>query len=360
MVLGRIWNFAKRHRKKLIFTTAIVGGAYITWNVVLPKLQERLMKKLLAELTQGAAGGQAGSTEEAQRKSFEHKQKVSDAYARRRLAALRAKQNTQFAEEACTARLKAAQGKEAKFEAFKAFQVECLAKAASAVYMFHLALLLHRVGFNIAGRELGVGGIESQSDDKMDVHESFLQLLGHMEDSSARIADAIRKAVRDCVVEFGVEPTTPVGQKALEKLIVKSCREANKELLAESKGASLLLPDNLDETVAQADRPGVKRLLDEARDYLDSPHFLQVFEVAAARGAQLFSQGLEQELAGGTGVTGPWPMAKFFGPLTKLAGSILDDSGDGDFSAQAFTRYFAEEPRLAEFCEGLFLQSSRT
>jgi len=350
MVFGRVWNFVKRHKKKLIFSTIVVGGSYVAWNVLLPKLQDHLMNMMLAKLAGG--GDSAESMEAKRRERFEHKQQVADAHARKKLAALRAKQNANFREEACTARIKEAQGKEAKLEAFKAFQVECLAKAVSALYLLHLSLVLHRIGFNIAGRELGTASGDDEA------HAAFLQTLDNLEECSARIADAIRKVVRECIVETSVAPTTLVGQMTLEKLLTKASREANKELLAGSKASALLLPDEVNERPPKAQQKAVKRLLDEARDYLDSPQFLQVFEVATTRGATQMSRGLEQEITQAVGGDGPWPMAKFFGPLTKLAGLCLDDS-DGDYSAKDFSRRFAEEPRLAEFCEGLFFQDAR-
>jgi len=367
-MFGRLWNFAKRHKKKFIFSGIFAGGAYVAWRVLLPRLQEHLLQRLLKELAKEASGG--GDTEESAAEKrlarFEHKQKVSDGHARRKLAVLRAKQNSHFNEEACTARVRDAQGREAKLEAFLALQVECVAKAASALYMLHLTLILHRVGFNIVGRELA-GGSESGNNDGVastegaeadSFHAAFLQCLDHLhEDGAAKIAEAIRKAVSICMDRAKLGPQSKVSREELEKLLIDSCREADSDLLEQSKGAALLLPDGLNDRAPAAQRAEVKRLLDEARDYLDSPQFVQVFQVLSSSGARRLAEVLQEEIAGGAGAEGPWAMAKFNGALTKTAGALLDDDEEvGELGGAAFVRRFSEEPKLRELCEGLYFQ----
>lgn len=356
----------------MIFSGIFAGGVYVAWRVVLPRLQERLLQKLLKELAQEASGDIEESAASKRLARFEHKQQVSDAHARRKLAALRAKQNEHFKEEACTARVKDAKGREAKLEAFTALQVECVAKAVSALYMLHLALLMHRVGFNIVGRELtgelGDSGAGNSSDgatstkggDGQSVHAAFLKCLDHLhEEGAAKIAEAIRKAVSVCTDRAKLGPQSKVSQNDLEKLFLDTCREADSGILQHSKGSALLLPDGLNDCVPAAEQAEVKRLLDEARDYFDSPQFVQVFEVTLCSGTRRLAEVLQEEVAGGSAFEGPVPMAKFNGPLTKIAGSLLDeDEAVGELGGAAFARRFSEDPRLRELCEGLYFQGN--
>jgi len=348
MVFSRLWNFAKRHRKKLFVGTVVVaGGSYVAWTVLLPRLQEYMLQRLMKELTG------ADSPEDARarrREQFEHKQQISDTHARRKLAALRGRLNALFAEGECTQKVQEAKTREAKLEALGALQVECLAKAAAAVYMFQLILLVHRVGFNIVGREVGSRSPEHEEE----VHAAFLQTLEFLEGVGAvRVAEVVRRAARTCVDRADLTPTKAIDTRSLEKILAAVCREADKELLAEAKGAATFLPDELNSKPPDTVRKPVQRLLDEARDYLDSPQFLQVFQKATAGGAKLMAQKIEQEMSG----DGPWPAAKFTGPLTKNAGLALDDSDSTvAFNGAALASKFAEDPRLTEFCEGLFFQ----
>lgn len=379
MMIGRLWNFAKRHKKKFFFGTVFCGGAYAAWQFLLPRLQDRLMQKLLRDLEKASAEDAAEAAEERRRQRFQHKQQVSDAHARRKLSALRARQNSSFDVEGCKLRVTQAKSKEQKLEAFTTLQVECLAKAASALLSLQLLLLLHRVGFNISGRELaegsdaGAAGAEDSKADE-DAHAVFLEALDHVQGQSfEKIASAVRTSMRNSMERANLAPTAAVTREALEKLFVDGCRGAAAELVGQSRGAALLLPDSLDDRAAKEHQAVAKRLLDEARDYLDSPQVVQVLQVCASEGAALLAAALAAELAAGAGVAsgsgadaGPWPLAKFNGPLTKLAGCMLEDvAGDGAPAEEqaaplgaSLVQQFAKQPRVEELCRGLYFQGA--
>merc|ERR1719221_338864 len=127
------------------------------------------------------------------------------------------------------------------------------------------------------------------------------------------IARAVRTAALKCATSMGLEPRTKATAELLQKLVVDACREVDAELLGPSKAPTTLLPDDLDAKVSEANRAEVKRLLDEARDYLESPQFLQVFQGATSKAAEVLAKGLVAEASG----EGPWPLAKLHGTMIK-------------------------------------------
>ena len=58
-MLQRIWNIAKRHRKKLVFSAVLAGGTYYVWKIWLLKFQQLLIQNFLKEgrLARGVSGG---------------------------------------------------------------------------------------------------------------------------------------------------------------------------------------------------------------------------------------------------------------------------------------------------------------
>lgn len=351
-MLGRLWNFAKRHRKKFIFSAIFAGGAYIAWQKFLPTIQERMLQRLLKELADSASS--AGKKEapvdtaEKRRKRFEHKQEISDAHALKKLPALRQRQNTSFLDEACSAALKDAKDKGAKLEAFKALQVECLAKVASALYSLHLVLLTHRVGFNIVGREVEAGSGE----DAEGAHVEFLAALEHPTSAGFdSVAQALRAATLKCGAsrQPPLAPQTKMTAETLQEFLSEVCREADEALL--TKAVAVMLPEGLEANASEATRKEVKRLLDEARDYLESPQFRQVFQAAVADALGPLAKGIVAELSG----EGPWSLAVLFGHMTKNAGVLMDATDEAsDLSAFQCARRFAEKPEVVQLSEGLY------
>lgn len=359
-----MWNFAKRHKKKLIFSAVVAGGAYAVWRSLQPKLEElQELQKLLSKLAEASsAGGAEGadganSAEEKERKQrqrFENKQQTSDVHARKYLPVLEQRQNETFLVEACSAALREAQDREAKLEAFKALQGECLAKVASALYTVHLALLMHRVGFNIVGREVqvAVDKGEEQPDEAGSAYVEFLTALEHFSAAGfAGIAQALRAATLKVVASMEFTPRTQVTAELLQTFFSDVCREADTAILAQAKAPAMLLPDGLEANVSEANRQEVKRLLDEARDYLESPQFLQVFQTRTADATGVLVKGLVADAAG----EGPWPLGKFFGSITKSAGLVVAAEDEtSDLSGASCVRRFAEAPEVLQLCEGLY------
>jgi hypothetical protein len=376
----KLKNFASRHKKKLIFSGVVIGGAVFTWRVVLPKLQERLLKKLLeeaggADILKQLAGASSG-TKKRSREEFEHKQEVSDAYARQILKTLREmKFPSLFRVSECQARLQEANlSRDAKMERFREMQVECLARAVAAMYTVVVLMLLCRVTHNIIGRSIGAAGStttnpqDGTGDDKAvitpeeggtendEAHEAFLKTSTKAFEEQALddIASSARSAVAAHCEREGIVPTKRLESKDLQGLLHEVCLSIDEKIFAtksvdgaEVTAAAAILPESLDKEVA-AKTPGAKAMLDEARDYLESPQFLaaarRVIDVSIGRFVEHLGEATSTEIG-----TTPFPvLAKMFGPLMELSNTVLE--------ADAYAAGFTEEPVVKEFCEAMFFQ----
>lgn len=350
-----LWSFVKRHRKKFIFSGLVVGGAYCAWHVWLPKLQELLLRRLLQD-SKGLEDLLAPDAEEIRRARFKHRQQVADSYARRCLALLRPRHNSCFAIEDCTRRLKHAESagdRDLKAASFRALQVECIAKAASALYSLHALLLLHRLQFNILGRELAAAELKSPSptegQQENSAHTAFLECSNYFQDTGLRrVADVLRRAAATCLDRGKLSPQSKVVKSELSRLLCDICREADSELLTENAGAMTLLPDSVHEEVPLSQREEVRRLTDEVRDYLESPQVLAVFQAVTATGAASLAEQLSASDSEAV------PLAKLCGRLIELSNELLD----AESGCTPFIERFSDEAKLMQLCEGLYFSSS--
>ncbi|CAE8645920.1 unnamed protein product, partial [Polarella glacialis] len=112
---------------------------------------------------------------------------------------------------------------------------------------------------------------------------------------------------------------------------------------------TLLPPD-----VAGAGSEEMKRLLDEARDYMESPQLLEVFRVVTASAAdRIAEQLLEVDAKDVFSDGSSLPLAKLFGSFIALSKSLLDPEAE---QCRSSIRRFADQSVLNQFCEGLFFQ----
>lgn len=383
----RMWAFVKRHRKKFIFSGVLFGGGYVAWRVLLPRLMRHLMERALKSVEEegglekllGLAGeGDEASRKEAEelkkRQDFEHKQQVSDKHVRKSLDAVNARHMPSFSVDECTAKLKEAKTKEEKLKCLEAIQAECLARTASAVYTLEILLLLHRVEFNIVGREIAAASSAGKkfvadgcavSDEDAEAQAEFLASTHYVQEEGLKqLASSVRSAVKACIEEAGLGPSTPVTADSLQRFFNDVFQKSNSELLTRGKGehvqaiaAATLLPDSLEAQVKQQEK--VKPLLNEARDYLDSPQFMDVFQAVSSGAAEHLAASMGDGaadpasalLAGGKSC----PMAKLFGPLIQNSQATLSCDDRGGFVAR-----FAKDEKVRRLCEALYFQDAKS
>lgn len=352
-MIRRLWNFVNRHRKKLIFSTLfVVGGVYVSRQVLLPRLQQYLIQRLLQDELMG--GDKSRNSEATKKAQFERRQQVADQWAHKKLIELKDGHNANFSIVECKDNITQAKDASEKARQLKLLQVECLARTISAIYVLHLTLLLDRVGFNIISREIraaqrstgdGDDDHNSEEDDAAHAaHTAFLEVAEHLQkEGLGRIATGVRKAVNACVDAEGLAPQTKVTRVSFEKFFLEVCAKVDIELLGENKSVETLLPETLDAKVQQAGHPKqVKILLDEARDWVESPQFLNVFK-------QTITDAVSHTVADAQPLVdgGSCPLAKLFGQLMLI--SIFGSEG-----CNAFVSRFASNAVVSEFCEAIY------
>mmetsp|Transcript_51287 Transcript_51287/g.109029 ORF Transcript_51287/g.109029 Transcript_51287/m.109029 type:complete len:398 (+) Transcript_51287:117-1310(+) len=391
-MFGGLWNFLKRHKKKILFGSLAAGAtSYVTWQYVKDWLSDYMVQRMMKAIVDSAESGAAGSAEERRQERFAYKQKVSDSHAGKRLSTLCTVHGNCFEVQTYKENLQAATTKEGKLEAFRKMGEECVAKAVSSIYTIHLLLLLHRINFNIVGRELEVASEKEEAldEESLAAHEAFLLSLGHFQSASCNdIAKLIRKAVCDVMEREEMGPQVSVTEETLGNLFEVCCREADKECVGkQSDIASRLLPESLEAKIDAKIRAKVKALLDEARDYLESPQFLQVFQACCTCASKNFAAALLEDLQVAAGDThigiGPWPLAKFNGAMIKMSTSVFEQdvsasalvatestsdsaapateakeaSGENPRTLNsALFAAFSEDPRVEDLCSGLYFQ----
>lgn len=382
----RIWGFVKRHRKKFIFSAAFFGGTYVAWRVLLPRLMQHLMEralksmedeggleKLLGLTSEGDEESRKQAAELKKRQDFEHKQQVSDRHVRKSLDAINARHTPSFSLDECSAKLAEAKTKEDKMNCLQAFQAECLARTASAVYTLEILLLLHRVEFNIVGREIAAASSAGKkfgdsassptdgngtSEEDAEAQALFLASTRYVqEEGLERLASSVKSAVKACSTKSGLSPGTAVTAESLQRFFIDVFREADAELLLGGKGAATLLPESLDTEVAK-EREKVKRLLDEARDYLESPQFLDVFQAISSNAAEHLAASLGDGAADPASAplaTGKsCQLAKLFAPLIQNSQATLSGDDRG-----GFVERFAKDEKVTKLCEALYFEDAK-
>lgn len=291
---------------------------------------------------------------------FKHQQEVSDRYVRKGLAAFQERHNSVFNADAHFKNVREAKTREEKLESFRELQIECLSMAASSLYCLHLTLLLHRVEFNITGRELAFleakrPSQETKSEEDESVLSKFLETMHFFEEKGpATIASTIRQTVRGCIERLDLSPQTAVTAATLSSFFREVCRELDTSLLAEERRVPLLLPDESANGGADATETKVKRLLDEARDYVESPHFLNVFKASTDEATERLPKQLlalgdaaAEPLADGT-----VPLAKLFGSFITFSKNVFDPILAGGLEVTSFS----ENSLLEKLCKEIYFQ----
>lgn len=367
-MIYRLWNFAKRHKKKLLGSAFFFGGAYVGWRVLKPRVMDYMIQRLLKQVEGGdmlkelMAGLEDPEELKAkQRAKFNHNQQVADSYAKKSLSALvHERLKNCFAVDERSQALAQAKTKEAKLKCIEDLQVECFSRSMSALYSMHLLLLLHRVEFNIVGREMqSSSGSDGKIEDCEDseVYTAFFENVASyvQGDGLPQICDAMREAVKARWSAESMAPQTKVSNGSLRSFLLSVCTAADVSLLEGGKAPTTLLPERLDVSAA----PKVKKLMDETRDYIESPQFLSVFRSVVADALTHFVNSLGEDLsepARGAPLPREGSVA-----IAKLGGECVQRSqvmfAPGDTAG--YVRRFGDGDLVAKLCEALYFEEGQ-
>ncbi|XP_005815436.1 peroxisomal biogenesis factor 3 isoform X2 [Xiphophorus maculatus] len=296
-MFSSVWNFIKRHKKKFIFTGAVVGGVYLLGKYAQKKIKEVQEKEASEYIAQ------------ARRQfHFESNQRTCNMTVLSMLPPLREAIVTQLNSESLTVMLKTKPAN--KLEIWEDLKIISFTRTVVAVYSTCMLVVLLRVQLNIIGGYLyldnSVGKSAASPLTPPDVQQQYLSsiqhLLGDGREYPPRSLSFVCPLIHPCVSPGLTELISRVKtavQSSLGGVSLKqslSLLELEQQLIwirAEVDSgrplSSYMLADDEDVLADQAcgltenDLVTI-RLLNETRDMLDSPDLSKVLSACLNRG----------------------------------------------------------------------------
>ncbi|XP_072218584.1 peroxisomal biogenesis factor 3 [Leuresthes tenuis] len=276
-MFSSVWNFIKRHKRKFIFTGAVVGGVYLLGKYAQQKIKEIQEKEATEYIAQ------------ARRQfHFESNQRTCNMTVLSMLPPLREAIITQLNSENLTALLKTKPAN--KLEIWEDLKVISFTRTIVAVYSTCMLVVLLRVQLNIIGGYLyldnSVGKSVTMPLAPPDVQQQYLSSIQHLlGDGLTELMMIVKKAVQNSL--GGVSLKQSLSLLELEQQL--SWIRAEVEATSERSLSWYLLADDENALADQAcglteNDVMTIRLLNETRDMLDSPDFITVLNVCLNRG----------------------------------------------------------------------------
>lgn len=276
-MFSSVWNFVKRHKRKFIFTGAVVGGVYFLGKYAQKKIREIQEKEATEYIAQ------------ARRQfHFESNQRTCNMTVLSMLPPLREAITNQLNSESLTSLLKAKPAN--KLEIWEDLKIISFTRTIVAVYSTCMLVVLLRVQLNIIGGYLyldnAVGKNSTTPLAPPDVQQQYLSSIQHLlGDGLTELMTVVKKAVQNSL--GGVPLKQSLSLLELEQQL--SWIRAEVEGGAERPMSWYMLADDEDALADQAcgltehDAVTIK-LLNETRDMLDSPDFATVLNAIFNRG----------------------------------------------------------------------------
>ncbi|KAM4521815.1 peroxisomal biogenesis factor 3 [Odontesthes bonariensis] len=276
-MFSSVWNFIKRHKRKFIFTGAVVGGVYLLGKYAQQKIKEIQEKEATEYIAQ------------ARRQfHFESNQRTCNMTVLSMLPPLKEAIITQLNSENLTALLKTKPAN--KLEIWEDLKVVSFTRTIVAVYSTCMLVVLLRVQLNIIGGYLyldnSVGKSVTMPLAPPDVQQQYLSSIQHLlGDGLTELMMIVKKAVQNSLGSVPLKQSLSLLE--LEQQL--SWIRAEVEAASERSLSWYLLADDENALADQAcglteNDVMTIRLLNETRDMLDSPDFITVLNVCLNRG----------------------------------------------------------------------------
>lgn len=302
-MFASIWNFVKRHKRKFIFTGAVVGGVYFLGQYAQKKLRELQEKEASQYIAQ------------ARRQfHFESNQRTCNMTVLSMLPSLKEAISAQLDSDSLTALLRTKPAN--KLEIWEDLKIISFTRTLVAVYSTCMLVVLLRVQLNVIGGYLYLDNSSTVGSTQNplappDVQQRYLSSIQHLlGDGLIQLISVVKQAVQGSLASVSLKQS--VSLLELEQQLtwiraeVESGRPLQRYLLAADEDALADQAVGLTE-----DDSSTIRLLNETRDMLDSPDFSTVLGTCLNRG---FSRLLDN-------------LAEFFRPpRTDSAPSFAPDS----------------------------------
>ncbi|XP_032881932.1 peroxisomal biogenesis factor 3 isoform X1 [Amblyraja radiata] len=304
-MLHSVWAFVKRHRVKVLYTGALVGGVYLLGKYAQKKirdLQEREAAEYIAQ---------------ARRQyHFESNQRTCNMTVLSMLPNLREAIMQQLNSESLTSLLKNRPAN--KLEIWEDLRIISFSRSIVAVYSTCMLVVLLRVQLNIIGGYIyldnaAVGKNGTTPLAPPDVQQQYLSSIEHLlGDGLNELITVVKKAVQNVIGSLSLKQS--VSLQELEKYLGEireqvehPCNSSESVIIAnKSPLCWYLIPDEEATLTSQASGLTEKdlttlRILNETRDMLESTDFSTVLNSCLNRG---FSRLLDN-------------MAEFFKPTEE-------------------------------------------
>lgn len=298
------WNFIKRHKRKFIFTGALVGGVYFLSKYAQKKIREIQEREANEYISQ------------ARRQfHFESNQRTCNMTVLSMLPSLKEAIMTQLNSESLTALLKTKPAN--KLEIWEDLKIISFTRTIVAVYSTCMLVVLLRVQLNIIGGYLYLDNSTGKNTmapmAPPDVQQQYLSSIQHLlGDGLIELMMVAKRAVQNSLGDVSLKQSLSL----LEVEQQLSWMRAEVEAGSERPLSWYMLADDQNALADQAcglteDDVMTIRLLNETRDMLDSPDFTKVLNTCLNRG---FSRLLDN-------------LAEFFrSPAADSAPSTAPDS----------------------------------
>ncbi|XP_059897393.1 peroxisomal biogenesis factor 3 [Gadus macrocephalus] len=284
-MFSSVWNFVKRHKRKFIFTGALVGGAYFLGRYAQKKMRD------IGEREAGEYISQA-----RRQFHFESNQRTCNMTVLSMLPTLREAIIHQLNSESLTALLKTKPAN--RLEIWEDLKIISFTRSIAAVYSTCMLVVLLRVKLNIIGGYLyldnSAGGAAASSMAPPDVQQQYLSSIQHLlGDGLTELITAVKRAVQETFGDVSLKHSLSLSELEQQVSWVRAQVEGGSST---DPGAPSRRPLTwymmADEESTLADQAcGLTendvltvKLLNETRDMLESPDFNTVLTTVLNRG----------------------------------------------------------------------------
>ncbi|XP_077442948.1 peroxisomal biogenesis factor 3 [Stigmatopora argus] len=286
-MFSSLWNFVKRHKRKFIFSGAVVGGVYLLGKYASSKIRQLQEKEATHYIAQ------------ARRQfHFESNQRTCNLTVVSMLPPLREAIVKQLNSENLTGILKARPAN--KVEIWEDLKIISFTRSLVAVYSTCMLVVLLRIQLNIIGGYLyldnSVGKAPTAPKAPAEVQQQYLSSIQHLlGDGLTQLISIVKESVHNSL--DGVHLKESLSLSELERHV--SGIRARVEACPKRPLSSYMMAPDDDALADQACGLTEKdvltiRLLDETRDVMDSPDFGAVLSACLQRGFARLLDNLAQ------------------------------------------------------------------
>ncbi|XP_068199082.1 peroxisomal biogenesis factor 3 isoform X2 [Antennarius striatus] len=272
-MFASVWNFVKRHKRKFVFTGAVLGGVYLVGRFAQRKVRE-LQEKEASEFI----------AQTRRQFHFDSNQRTCNMTVLSMLPPLREAIVCQLNSETLTDLLKTRPPN--KLEIWEDLKIISFSRTMVAVYSTCMLVVLLRVQLNIIGGYLYLDSSKQTPVAPPDVQQQYLSSVQHLlGDGLTELTTVVKKAVHNSLGSVSLKQTMSL----LDLVQHVSWIRAEVETTSDRPMSWYLLADEENLLADQAcglteDDAVTIRLLNETRDMLDSPHFTMVLNICLNRG----------------------------------------------------------------------------